>query len=116
MRILAGWRVRAGISTSTLRVGPDQSESTRTSFPDASSADVEVKVDNSVVKVTQIAFEESVIAAVYATGVYAAKGRNPTSNASDMVFADSLSSETATITGGDATSGYSAAFTVGVSI
>jgi protocatechuate 3,4-dioxygenase beta subunit len=77
---------------------------------------VEVKVNNSVVKVTQIAFEESVIAAVYATGVYAAKGRNPTSNASDMVFADSLSSETATITGGDATSGYSAAFTVGVSI
>jgi protocatechuate 3,4-dioxygenase beta subunit len=77
---------------------------------------VEVKVNNSVVKVTQIAFEESVIAAVYAAGVYAAKGRNPTSNASDMVFADSLSSETATITGGDATSGYSAAFTVGVSI
>jgi hypothetical protein len=33
-----------------------------------------------------------------------------------MVFADSLSSETATITGGDATSGYSAAFTVGVSV
>jgi protocatechuate 3,4-dioxygenase beta subunit len=77
---------------------------------------VEVKVNNSVVKVTQIAFEETVIAAVYATGVYAAKGRNPTSNASDMVFADSLSSETATITGGDATSGYSAAFTVGVSV
>jgi len=77
---------------------------------------VEVKVNNSVVKVTQIAFEETVIAAVYATGVYAAKGRNPTSNASDMVFADSLSSETATITGGDATSGYSAAFTVGVAI
>ena len=75
---------------------------------------VEVKVNNSVVKVTQIAFEESVIAAVYATGVYAAKGRNPTSNASDMVFADSLASETATITGGDATSGYSAAFTVSI--
>jgi protocatechuate 3,4-dioxygenase beta subunit len=77
---------------------------------------VEVKVDNSVVKVTQIAFEESTIAAVYATGVYAAKGRNPTSNAGDMVFADSLASETATITGGDATNGYAAAFTVGVSL
>jgi protocatechuate 3,4-dioxygenase beta subunit len=77
---------------------------------------VEVKVNNAVVKVTQIAFEESIIAAVYANGVYAAKGRNPTSNASDMVFADSLSSETATITGGGAMSGYSAAFTVGVSI
>ena len=75
---------------------------------------VEVKVGGAVVKVTQIAFEESIIAAVYAAGVYAAKGRNPTSNASDMVFADSLSSETATITGGDASSGYSAAFTVSI--
>ena len=76
---------------------------------------VEVKIGGAVVKVTQIAFEESVIAAVYATGVYAAKGRNPTSNAGDMVFADSLASELATITGGDTTSGYTAAFTVGIS-
>jgi protocatechuate 3,4-dioxygenase beta subunit len=73
---------------------------------------LEVKIGGAAVKVTQIAFEESVIAAVYATGVYAAKGRNPTSNAGDMVLADSLSSETATITGGDATSGYAASFTV----
>ena len=77
---------------------------------------VEVKIGGAVVKVTQIAFEESVIAAVYATGVYAAKGRNPTSNAGDMVFADSLSSETATITGGDATNGYTASFTVAVAM
>ena len=75
---------------------------------------VEVKVGGAVVKVTQIAFEESLIAAVYATGVYASKGRNPTSNAGDMVFADSLASELATITGGDTTNGYSAAFTVGI--
>jgi protocatechuate 3,4-dioxygenase beta subunit len=75
---------------------------------------VEVKVGGAVVKVTQIAFEESLIAAVYATGVYAAKGRNPTSNAGDMVFADSLSSEMAIITGGDTTSGYTATFTVGI--
>lgn len=73
---------------------------------------VEVKVNNSVVKVTQIAFPDSVIATVYSSGVYASKGHNPTSNSGDMVFADSLSSETATITGGDATNGYSAAFTV----
>jgi hypothetical protein len=52
---------------------------------------VEVKIGGTAVKVTQIAFEESVIAAVYATGVYGSKGRNPTSNAGDMVFADSLS-------------------------
>jgi hypothetical protein len=32
-----------------------------------------------------------------------------------MVFADSLSSELATITGGDTTSGYTASFTVGIS-
>jgi protocatechuate 3,4-dioxygenase beta subunit len=77
---------------------------------------VEVKVNNAVVKVTQIAFEESVIAAVYASGVYAAKGRNPTSNAGDMVFADSLSSELATIAGGDSTNGYTATFTVAISV
>ena len=75
---------------------------------------VEVKVNNAVVKVTQIAFAEDVIAAVYSQGVYASRGRNPTSNASDMVFADSLSSELAAITGGDAASGYSAEFTLGV--
>jgi protocatechuate 3,4-dioxygenase beta subunit len=75
---------------------------------------VEVKVGGALVKVTQVAFEESVIAAVYATGVYAAKGRNPTSNAGDMVFADSLASEMATITGGDTTNGYTATFTVGI--
>lgn len=76
---------------------------------------VEVKIGNSVVKVTQIAFSDRVIAAVYASGVYAAKGQNPTSNSGDMVFADSLSSELATITGGDTTSGYTAAFTVAIS-
>jgi protocatechuate 3,4-dioxygenase beta subunit len=75
---------------------------------------VEVKIGGAVVKVTQVAFEESVIAAVYATGVYASKGRNPTSNSGDMVFADSLSSEMAAITGGDATNGYTATFTVGI--
>jgi protocatechuate 3,4-dioxygenase beta subunit len=77
---------------------------------------VEVKVNNSVVKVTQIAFADNVIAAVYASGVYAAKGQNPTSNSGDMVFTDSLASEMATITGGDTTNGYTAAFTVGVSV
>ena len=38
-----------------------------------------------------------------------------TRNTSDMVFADSLSPELATITGGDTTSGYTASFTVGIS-
>ena len=77
---------------------------------------VQVKVNNAVVKVTQIAFPESVIAAVYASGVYASKGQNPTSNSGDMVFADSLTSELATVTGGDPATGYTATFTVGISI
>lgn len=66
-------------------------------------------------KVTQIAFPESVNAAVYASGVYAARGANPTSNASDGIFADSLASELATVSG-DPIGGYTAAFTVGISL
>jgi protocatechuate 3,4-dioxygenase beta subunit len=76
---------------------------------------VEVTVNGQSVKVTQIAFPESVTAAVYASGVYAAKGQNPTSNNGDMVFSDSLASEMATVSS-DVTSGYTATFTVGVSL
>jgi protocatechuate 3,4-dioxygenase beta subunit len=75
---------------------------------------VEVKVNGAVTKVTQIAFPESVNAAVYATGVYAPRGTNPTANTRDMVFADSLASELATVTGGDAATGYTASFQVGI--
>jgi protocatechuate 3,4-dioxygenase beta subunit len=77
---------------------------------------VEVKVNGRAVKVTQIAFDPGITAAVYRTGVYASRGQNPTSNASDMVFADSVASELATITGGDAGTGYSAEFTVRVAV
>jgi hypothetical protein len=42
------------------------------------------------VKVTQIAFPETTNNAVYATGVYASRGSNPTSNARDNIFADNL--------------------------
>ena len=64
-------------------------------------------------KVTQIAFPESVNAAVYATGVYASRGSNPTANARDGIFADSLDSEVASVSG-DATNGYTATFRVGI--
>jgi protocatechuate 3,4-dioxygenase beta subunit len=64
-------------------------------------------------KVTQIAFPESVNAAVYATGVYASRGSNPTANARDGIFADSLDSEVASVSG-DATNGYTASFRVGI--
>lgn len=76
---------------------------------------VEIYVSGRSVKVTQIAFPESVSAQVYRTSVYAAHGQNPTSNSSDMVFSDGTSTELATLTG-DATSGYLAAITFGVSV
>jgi protocatechuate 3,4-dioxygenase beta subunit len=74
---------------------------------------VDVARNGVSVKVTQIAFPESVNAAVYATGVYASRGTNPTTNARDGIFADSLDSELATVTG-DATSGYTATFRIGI--
>lgn len=76
---------------------------------------VEVTLNGRSVKVTQIAFPESVSAAVYASGVYASKGQNPTSNVSDNVFSDSVDSEMASVTGSPS-SGYAAAFTVGVAV
>ena len=76
---------------------------------------VEVKISGRSVKVTQIAFPESVNAQVYSSGVYASRGNNPTSNVGDMIFADSLSSELAVLSG-DASSGYQGTYTVGISI
>jgi len=75
---------------------------------------VEVYVNGRSVKVTQVAFPESVSAAVYATGVYAAKGQNTTTNASDNVFSDGTSTEMATVTGG--AGGYVAALRIVVGV
>jgi protocatechuate 3,4-dioxygenase beta subunit len=74
---------------------------------------VEVLVNGRSVKVTQIGFPETVNAEVYRSGVYAARGQNPTSNTGDMVFADSIAQETATISG-SAAGGYAATFTINV--
>jgi len=74
---------------------------------------VEVVRNGTSVKVTQIAFPEDVTAAVYAAGVYASRGSNPTSNARDNVFADSLASELAMVSGSPS-SGYTASFRVAV--
>jgi protocatechuate 3,4-dioxygenase beta subunit len=76
---------------------------------------VEVKTGGVSRKITQMAFAESVNNAVYAAGVYAARGVNPTSNASDGIFTDSLSSELVTPAGSPA-SGYTAAFQVGIAV
>ena len=74
---------------------------------------VEVSRNGSSLKVTQIAFPESTNATVYATGVYAARGSNPTSNARDNIFADSIDSELATVSG-DPASGVTASFRIGI--
>ena len=74
---------------------------------------VEVSRNGSSLKVTQIAFPESTNATVYATGVYAARGSNPTSNARDNIFADSIDSELAAVSG-DPVSGVTASFRIGI--
>lgn len=72
---------------------------------------VEVVRNGVSAKVTQIAFPEPTNAAVYGTGVYASRGANPTANARDGIFADSLSSELATVAG-DPAGGLTANFQV----
>jgi len=76
---------------------------------------IEVTMNGRSVKVTQIAFPETINNAVYATSVYASRGGNPTSNLQDGIFADSLSSELVTPSG-NPTAGYSASYQVGVSV
>jgi protocatechuate 3,4-dioxygenase beta subunit len=76
---------------------------------------LEVTINGRSVKVTQIAFPEAINNTVHASGVYASRGSNPMSNASDGIFADSLSSELIT-PAGSAASGYAATFQVGVAV
>lgn len=73
---------------------------------------VEVTRGGSSLKVTQIAFPESVNNEVYSAGVYASRGSNPTTNTRDGIFADSINSELATVSG-NPSNGYTATFTVG---
>jgi protocatechuate 3,4-dioxygenase beta subunit len=75
----------------------------------------EVTMSGRSVKVTQIAFPESINNAVHGTGAYASRGSNPQTNASDGIFADSLSSELIT-PAGDPSNGYSAAFQIAVAL
>jgi protocatechuate 3,4-dioxygenase beta subunit len=75
---------------------------------------VEVTMGGRSVKVTQIAFPESINNVVHTSGVYASRGTNPISNLSDGIFADSLSSEIVTPTG-SVNGGYAATFQVAIS-
>ena len=74
---------------------------------------IEVFVNNRSVKTSQIAFPEEINSVVYASGVYASKGQNPTKNDRDGIFSDGFTSELATVTG-NTTSGYNATFQVGI--
>ena len=75
----------------------------------------EVTVAGRSVKVTQIAFPESVNNTVHSSGVYVSRGTNPTSNASDGIFADSLAAELVTPSGSPS-GGYTAAFQIAVQV
>jgi len=81
----------------------------------ATHVHVEIYVSGALVKTTQIAFPESISAAVYATGVYAAKGQNTTSNGSDGVFGDGTTYEMLSIAG-DTSSGYVGTLTIGIAV
>lgn len=76
---------------------------------------VEVVMNGRSVKVTQIAFPESINNEVHRNGVYASRGTNPTLNASDGIFADSLATELVTPSGSIAT-GYTASWQLGIAI
>ncbi len=81
----------------------------------ATHVHVEVFVDDASIKTTQMAFPPDVNATVYASGVYASRGDNPTSNASDMVFSDGDEHELATMSG-DTTNGYTSSLIIGVAM
>ncbi len=74
---------------------------------------IEVFVNGSSVKTTQMAFPEDVTAQVYAQGVYAPRGQNTTTNGRDGIFADGIANELATMTGSVA-SGLTASLQIGV--
>jgi protocatechuate 3,4-dioxygenase beta subunit len=76
---------------------------------------IEVTRGGATVKVTQIAFPESINNQVHTQGAYAARGTNPVSNAADGIFADSLAAELVTPAGSVAT-GFTAAFQLGVAL
>jgi protocatechuate 3,4-dioxygenase beta subunit len=76
---------------------------------------LEVFVNGASVKTTQMAFPDDITTAVYATGVYASRGDNPTRTRGDGVFADGTTNELATMSGNTST-GYTATLQLGVAM
>lgn len=74
---------------------------------------VEAFVDGRSVSVSQIAFPDEVSSAVHVSGVYAARGENPTRNTTDAIFRDGISQQTATLTG-DPERGFEGTFQLAV--
>jgi protocatechuate 3,4-dioxygenase beta subunit len=75
----------------------------------------QVYVSGKLVKTSQLAFEDETTTAIYKTGVYATKGQNSITTASDMVFSDDDEYQIASLTG-NTTSGYKATLAVGVAV
>jgi protocatechuate 3,4-dioxygenase beta subunit len=63
---------------------------------------------------SQLAFPSDVQKAVYNTALYAARGQNATTAASDGIFSDGVSYQLPSVTANAATGGYDAALTVGI--
>lgn len=76
---------------------------------------IEATLNGRSVKLSQIAFPETVNDTVHTTGVYVSRGTNPTSNLSDGIFADSLSAGLVTPVG-NPTDGYTVSFQFGISV
>ena len=76
---------------------------------------IEAARNGQSIKVTQIAFPEPINNEVHRSGVYSARGTNPMSNASDGIFADSLSQELVTPSGSPS-NGYTASYQLGVAL
>jgi protocatechuate 3,4-dioxygenase beta subunit len=74
---------------------------------------LEVFVNGSSVKTTQMAFPESVSTGVYSQGVYASRGANFTRNSTDNVFSDGTTNEMATLNGSPS-GGYTATLQIGI--
>ena len=63
---------------------------------------------------SQLAFPTDVQTAVYNSALYAARGQNATTTASDGIFSDGVTYQLPTMTANAATGGYDAVLTVGI--
>lgn len=73
---------------------------------------VEVYVGGKVIKTTQMAFADATNTEVSSSALYVAKGQNPTTNGTDMVFSDGDEYQLANLSG-DVTNGFKATLTIG---